>query len=194
MSSSVQFAHLKVRTSSRVFGNSIELSGSGVFAHAESLHVTFLQTLQVLQPGLVQVGLAQSMQRTPWSFLWWMTLFEKQSRGFTSPHTMHCKPRQFRQRHSSKSCLLLGYLTPGPGFKPLNTQSPDFFWQSTSRQTLQVVHSGTVHGGFVQAWHTNGRLSGSCRQCLTRRLSKRAGLSSPQASHSVFIASQLHHM
>ena len=180
MSSSVQFAHLKVCTSSSVLGLSFGWSGSGVFAHAESLHVTSLHALHVLQPGLVQVGLAQSMQRTPRSFLWWMTLSEKQSRGFTSPHTMHCKPRQFRQRHSSKSCLLLGYLTPGPGFKHFRTQSP-VFWQSTSRQTLQVVHSGTVHNGLVQAWHTNGRLSGSCRQFFTRRSLKRSALSSPHA-------------
>ena len=180
MASSLQLAHLKFCTSSRVLGVSVTWSASGVFAHAGWLHVTSLHDLQVLQPGLVQAGLEQSMQRTLCVFLLWRTLFEKQSRGFTFPHPMRCKPRQFRQRHSSNSCSLLGYLTPGPFCKHFNMQSP-VFWQSTSRQALQVVHSGTVHGGLVQAWHTNGRMSGSRRQCCTRRSSKRCVLFSPQA-------------
>ena len=176
MASSAQFAHLKFRTSSSVLGLCLGWSGSGVFAHAGWLHVTS----PVLQPGLVQAGLEQSMQRTLSLFLLWIALFEKQSRGLTSSHSTHCKPRQFRQRHSSNSPLLLGYLTSGPDFQNFNMQPP-VFWQSTSRQTLQVVHSGTVHSGLVQAWHTNGRLSGSCRQFFTRRSSKRCVLFSPQA-------------
>ena len=180
MASSSQFAHLKFRTSSSVCGSSLELSVAGVFAHAGWLHVTSLHDLQVLQPGLMQAGLEQSMQRTLRVFLCCITLFEKQSQALTSSHTTHCKPRQFRQRHSSKSCLLLGYLTPGPGFKHFNMQPP-VFWQSTSRQTLQVVHSETVHGGLVQAWHTNGRTSGSHFQFCTRMSPRRSVLFSPQA-------------
>ena len=138
MASSAQFAHLKFRTSSSVCGSSLELSVTGVFAHAGWLHVTSLHDLQILQPGLLQAGLEQSMQRTLCVFLLWRTLFEKQSRGFTFPHTMHCKPRQFRQRHSSNSCSLLGYLTPGPGMSRLRWISCTASYNSTTQLLVKL--------------------------------------------------------